>query len=161
MMRSHNSAFTLEGSALATRGYPNSNHDSRQKRGRPWCDHCNKLGHVKETCWKIHGKPADWKPSRLTNDKDRRAKNVTSDDNRDKNTNLLPKTSPFTKEQLDILQKLFNQSSLSQSSTPASGSWLLAQKGQFSKALTVSTRLKSMDHRLRSIRPYDRRCSPY
>jgi len=92
---------------------------------------------------------------------DRHAKNVNSDDNRDKNTNLLPKTSPFTKEQLDILQKLFNQSSLSQSSTPASGSWLLAQKGQFSKALTVSTRLKSMDHRLRSIRPYDRRCSPY
>jgi hypothetical protein len=39
---------------------------------------------------------------------------------------FLPKTSPFTKEQLDILQKLFNQSSLSQSSTPASGSGLLA-----------------------------------
>jgi len=39
---------------------------------------------------------------------------------------ILPETSPFTKEQLDILQKLFNQSSLSQSSTPASGSGLLA-----------------------------------
>ncbi|RVX16235.1 Retrovirus-related Pol polyprotein from transposon TNT 1-94 [Vitis vinifera] len=39
----------------------------RQKRDRPWCDYCKKPGHYKETCWKLHGKPADWKPKpRLT-----------------------------------------------------------------------------------------------
>ena len=35
MMGSHYLAFTLEGSALATWGYPNNNHDSWQKRERP------------------------------------------------------------------------------------------------------------------------------
>nr|GMD69793.1 Retrovirus-related Pol polyprotein from transposon RE1 [Ipomoea batatas] len=40
-----------------------SSHDSRpRKGGRPWCEHCKKAGHFRETCWKIHGKPADWKP---------------------------------------------------------------------------------------------------
>nr|GMD96260.1 uncharacterized protein At1g01500 [Ipomoea batatas] len=43
-----------------------SSHDSRpRKGGRPWCEHCKKAGHFRETCWKIHGKPADWKPKHL------------------------------------------------------------------------------------------------
>nr|DAD41271.1 TPA_asm: hypothetical protein HUJ06_015594 [Nelumbo nucifera] len=33
-----------------------------RKGGRPWCEHCHRPGHTKETCWKLHGKPADWKP---------------------------------------------------------------------------------------------------
>ncbi|RVW71473.1 Retrovirus-related Pol polyprotein from transposon TNT 1-94 [Vitis vinifera] len=33
-----------------------------EERGRPWCDHCKKPRHSRETCWKIHGKPVDWKP---------------------------------------------------------------------------------------------------
>ncbi|XP_034927076.1 uncharacterized protein [Populus alba] len=131
MMGPHNSAHIMEGSALAARGYSNSNYDNRQRKGRPWCDHCNKPGHVKENCWKIHGKPADWKPSKSINDKDRRANNVYSDNNRDKNTILPTETSPFSKEQLEILQQLFSQNSLSQPSMSASGSGsgLLAQKG--------------------------------
>ena len=64
MMGSQNSASILEGSALATRGPPTNNNDSQQRRGRPWCDHCRKPGHPRENCWKTHGKPADWKPSR-------------------------------------------------------------------------------------------------
>jgi hypothetical protein len=24
--------------------------DNRQRKGRPWCDHCNKPGHLKENC---------------------------------------------------------------------------------------------------------------
>lgn len=31
---------------------------------RPWCEHCQKSGHTKETCWDIHGKPPDWKPNK-------------------------------------------------------------------------------------------------
>jgi UDP-glucose 6-dehydrogenase len=53
---------------------------------------------------------------------DKRANVVTLDDNRDKITNLQTETSPFTKKQLEILQKLFSQNSLPQSSTSASGS---------------------------------------
>ncbi|KAL9414531.1 hypothetical protein AB3S75_042907 [Citrus x aurantiifolia] len=26
-----------------------------------WCDFCHKPRHTRETCWKIHGKPANWK----------------------------------------------------------------------------------------------------
>ncbi|XP_052209404.1 uncharacterized protein LOC127812895 isoform X2 [Diospyros lotus] len=31
-------------------------------RDKPWCEHCNKPFHTKDTCWKLHGKPANWKP---------------------------------------------------------------------------------------------------
>ncbi|RVW39075.1 hypothetical protein CK203_084126 [Vitis vinifera] len=59
-------APTLDASALAARSF-NSSGGDRQKRDRPWCDYCKKPGHYKETCWKLHGKPADWKPKpRLT-----------------------------------------------------------------------------------------------
>ncbi|RVW94908.1 Retrovirus-related Pol polyprotein from transposon TNT 1-94 [Vitis vinifera] len=52
---------TLDGSALAARSF-NSSGGDRQKRDRPWCDYYKKPGHYKEACWKLHGKPADWKP---------------------------------------------------------------------------------------------------
>lgn len=32
--------------------------------GQLWCDHCQKPHHTKENCWKLHGKPANWTPSR-------------------------------------------------------------------------------------------------
>ena len=51
-------APTLDASALAARSF-NSSGGDRQKRDRPWCDYCKKLGHYKEACWKLHGKPAD------------------------------------------------------------------------------------------------------
>lgn len=31
---------------------------------RPWCSKCKKSNHTINTCWQIHGKPADWKPAR-------------------------------------------------------------------------------------------------
>ena len=31
------------------------------QKERQWCDHCHNPYHTKETCWKIHGKPANWK----------------------------------------------------------------------------------------------------
>ncbi|RVW34145.1 hypothetical protein CK203_092836 [Vitis vinifera] len=64
-------APTLDASALAARSF-NSSGGDRQKRDRPWCDYCKKPGHYKEACWKLHGKPADWKP-KPRSDRDGRA----------------------------------------------------------------------------------------
>ncbi|KAF7811563.1 phosphatidylinositol-3-phosphatase myotubularin-1-like [Senna tora] len=51
---------SVNGSALAIHG-ASHNPGSGQKKGRPWCDHCHRTGHVKDKCWKLHGKPSDWK----------------------------------------------------------------------------------------------------
>ncbi|KAF7808202.1 Retrovirus-related Pol polyprotein from transposon TNT 1-94 [Senna tora] len=50
---------SVNGSALAVHGFSH-NPGNGQKQGRPWCDHCHRIGHVKDT-WKLHGKPSDWK----------------------------------------------------------------------------------------------------
>lgn len=92
-------------SALAVRGAQNANYNNRQKKGRPWCDHCQKTGHIRETCWKLHGKPADWKPSRLAVDIDSRGNHVAVEEGN--STSM--KSNPFNKEQLETLQKMFSQ----------------------------------------------------
>ena len=56
--------------------------DVWQKKGRPWCEHCRRMGHIKDTCWKLRSKPADWKPNCYT---------------------------PNNREQLEMLQKPFSQ----------------------------------------------------
>ncbi|KAL5546093.1 hypothetical protein UlMin_005780 [Ulmus minor] len=96
MMNDNLSTPTVEGLALNTH---NSSQDNKQRKGRPWCEHCKKPGHTKETCWKIHVKPADWKPNRARNDWETRANiAATLGDN--------TKTNPFTREQIEALQKL-------------------------------------------------------
>ncbi|XP_073031324.1 uncharacterized protein [Primulina eburnea] len=65
----------VEVSALFTH---NSSQPNRFGKGRPWCDHCKKLGHVKATCWKLHGKPVDWKPSNTRVERETRANNATT-----------------------------------------------------------------------------------
>ncbi|KAG6507002.1 hypothetical protein ZIOFF_032337 [Zingiber officinale] len=46
----------MEGSALAVRGAEFEG--NRQGKQRPWCDYCRKPWHTRESCWKLHGKPA-------------------------------------------------------------------------------------------------------
>ncbi|RVW93875.1 Retrovirus-related Pol polyprotein from transposon TNT 1-94 [Vitis vinifera] len=95
-------APTLDAFALAARSF-NSSGGDRQKRDRPWCDYCKKPGHYKETCWKLHGKPADWKPKpRLTE----MAEHTWLPTLR---AHLFPEPSPFNKEQMEMLQKLLSQ----------------------------------------------------
>lgn len=36
---------------------------------------CHKLGHIKDTCWKLHGKPANWKPHAAKTDRETRGNN--------------------------------------------------------------------------------------
>ncbi|RVX23158.1 hypothetical protein CK203_000126 [Vitis vinifera] len=85
-------APTLDASALAARSF-NSSGGDRQKRDRPWCDYCKKPGHYKETCWKLHGKPADWKPKPRV-DRDGRAHVAANSE-----STSVPEPSPFNKEQ--------------------------------------------------------------
>ena len=34
----------------------------KPQKEKQWCDHCNRPYHTRETCWKIHGRPGNWKP---------------------------------------------------------------------------------------------------
>ena len=109
-------ASMLDASALAVRS-SNNNGGDRQKRERPWCDYCKKPGHYKETCWKLHGKPADWKPKPRF-DRDSKAHVASNSDSAP-----VHEPSPFSKEQMDLLQKLFSQVG----SGSITGSGLVAQ----------------------------------
>ncbi|RVW23088.1 hypothetical protein CK203_099976 [Vitis vinifera] len=89
-----------ENSALVARGTQSNNNNHQTKKNRPWCDHCRKPGHTKETCWHLHGKPADWKPSR-------------PQQNREEDTSgTISNPGPFSKEQLEALQKCSIDSSI-------------------------------------------------
>lgn len=38
--------------------------EHKNQKGRPTCDHCNNVGHTKDTCWDLYGKPPDWNPQK-------------------------------------------------------------------------------------------------
>ena len=59
------SALAIKGphSNAIARGNLSSNNSNKRRGNRPWCDHCKRMGHTKETCWKLHGKLVDWRPS--------------------------------------------------------------------------------------------------
>ncbi|XP_073132836.1 uncharacterized protein [Henckelia pumila] len=57
---------STENTALVTRT-PESRSDSHMKNGKPWCERCERPYHTIETCWKIHGKPANWVPNKFKN----------------------------------------------------------------------------------------------
>ena len=137
-MGSQNSTPTLEGSTLAARRpFRNNNNESRQRKGRQRCDHCGKPGHVKENCWKLHRKPADGS-AHIHGMTERRANAVTK-----KESLTSTETSPFTKEQLEALQRLLSQNLPSQSNIAGSGNSMIAHKGKLSKAFKVSLGLLS------------------
>ncbi|XP_054798434.1 uncharacterized protein LOC129303263 [Prosopis cineraria] len=48
---------TFESFALVAKS-----NDPKSTKGRPTCEHCKKVGHTKDKCWDLHGKPPNWKP---------------------------------------------------------------------------------------------------
>ncbi|XP_059289454.1 uncharacterized protein LOC132042971 [Lycium ferocissimum] len=76
------------------------------KKKKPWCDHCKKHWHTRETCWKIHGKPPNWKKKGVDNRGSQYQHGQAFQTCFDQGQQSSPETSPFTKEQLEILHKL-------------------------------------------------------
>ena len=110
------SNLEIESSALVSRG----SYSDGDRRKKPWCDHCKKPWHTKETCWKIHGKPQNFKKK---NGNDGRAFQTMSEDSQAPQINS--EMSNFTKEQLGHLYKLFQSPQFSNPSCS------LAQQGNY------------------------------
>ena len=70
-----------------------------EMRRNPWCDHCKKSWHTRETCWKMHRKP-HFKKRHVG-----RALQTVAESSQAQQINST--AAPFTKEQLEHLQKLF------------------------------------------------------
>ena len=100
--------------------------DARNKKGSRWCDHCQRPNHTKATCWKLHRKPADWVPLRLSGH-DGKAPNISS-------SIAAASDVPFSKAQLDHLIKILHNSNLD-----ASGSSLMARTGTLTTDLVGQT----------------------
>ncbi|KAL6327175.1 hypothetical protein AAG906_015214 [Vitis piasezkii] len=126
-------SFGPEGSALLTHG-PHAAGSSRlspRQSKRTYCEHCKKLGHTKDTCWALHGKPADWKPRQPNKAHSHQASTETQANKTP--TEICQSTSSvgFNSDQLAKLYELFSnfQASGQSSTTLSSGS--LAKKGTF------------------------------
>lgn len=53
-----NTSGSVESAALQVNRSESRNFRSTNKRVRPFCDHCNKHGHTRQTCYQLHGYPA-------------------------------------------------------------------------------------------------------
>lgn len=97
--------FVIEGSAFATTGSSFRRNTIIQRKSDEkqniWCDYCNKPRHTRETCWKIHGKPAPFKNK--SGEKAGRAFHSMNE----------AETSPIIKEQLEQLLTLLKSGSSS------------------------------------------------
>jgi len=81
--------------------------NEEDKKKKPLCDHCKKYWHTRETCWKIHGKPLNWK-NKGVDDHGFQSQNGQALQTTyfDQGQQPSPETSLFTREQLEILHKL-------------------------------------------------------
>ena len=125
MLGGPNSTSHYEGSALAAKGPRH-----QQKKSRPWCEHCKKTGHTKDTCWFIHGKPADTKPPRGRENRG----NIASTSMHEIDI-AESETSVFSREQMELLQKLFQQTIKTDGTNSSTAS--MAQKGNIVNAMLV------------------------
>lgn len=126
-------------SAMFTKRHYNQNNGTwtGHRNSRPWCDHCKRLEHTKDTCWEIHSKPPHLKQS----DSSWRAKRQR--ENRGLLTSIEVENGAknsesglwFTKDQLEQLKAIF----IAPPSTSVQPTASVAQKGHFSSALSAKT----------------------
>ncbi|XP_073016671.1 uncharacterized protein [Primulina eburnea] len=110
-----------DNSALVSRN-PDTTPNAYRKK-KPWCDHCQKAWHTRETCWKLHGKPPGWKK--------RSEKALQTVTEISQETPINSGQLPFTQDQIDQLVRLLRTSN----PTPSSSNCSVAQNG---KPATVS-----------------------
>ena len=89
-----------------------------------------KTGHTKEARWFLYGKPANGKP-RSIETKGNTASFHTLEDTTE---NDAPKTSPLSKEQIEMLQKLLQQTMKTDSTSRTAS---VAHKGNYFNALSA------------------------
>ncbi|XP_073226873.1 uncharacterized protein [Cicer arietinum] len=118
MMGKSPSVGEVESSALVTK-----NEDGKSAGKKPWCEHCKRPGHTRDTCWKLHGKPLNWKK------KERNEGHALQAGTSDQEKQSPSSPSPFTKEQLDQLYKLLESQTSSCS---------IAQRGNFPNTALLS-----------------------
>lgn len=123
MVKKKNTSETIEISGFVGDGtaYKATNYQHKTDE-KPWIyyDACNKPCYTRETCWKIHRKPANWKSSKQ-GEQNKHGTPMANEAN----------SSPFNKEQIDHLLQLIKSNS--SSSIPSVS---LAQIGRKPKALS-------------------------
>ena len=106
---------------------------------RVWCIYCHKPRHIRNACWKIYGKPPNLKNNKFSTIHSRGFQ-VVGENQLTTNTGE-SKSQLFTKEQLEQLYRLLNQSqSLPNPSSFSSSS----QKGNNFTALGVVNEKKDL-----------------
>ena len=115
----------LLGTATTTSSNPNNQRRSDDKP-RVWCDHCNKPCHTHETCWKLHGKPTDWKLVEWKTNKQGNSNHFLAKTH-------ATETPSLSKEQLDQLLQLLKPAPL----TPGTPIASLTQSGSLSCAYSL------------------------
>ena len=100
-----------------TKGYQE---EGKKDGKRQWCDHCKRPWHTRETCWKIHGKPSNWK--KKTVNEGRALQTGALDQGQQSSAGSFP----FTKEQIDQLYKLLQPQTNPSCSLAQNGNYLTA-----------------------------------
>lgn len=103
-----------------------SSSSNQGKKERSKCEHYGKMAHTKNKCRDLHGKLPDYKHKQRHGT----AATTSTEDQCSKT-----ESSPFTKEQLEALQKILIQDNLSQNSDIGTSS--LAQKGNTLNAFAM------------------------
>lgn len=117
--------------------------------GKVTCDHRKKVGHTKDKCWAIYGKPADWKPKR-----GKPCANQTSQSQ----GSAPPPVPTMSKEQMGQLFEYFKTLHTEQQSTSAA---TVAHRGNHAVALHTFVPTKwivdtgASDHMTSEVKMFD------
>ncbi|XP_058732599.1 uncharacterized protein LOC131604129 [Vicia villosa] len=125
MLGTPNSVTYSESSVMAARG---NQPRPPKKKTRPWCDHCKRPSHTKETCWIIHGKPLETKLFKC-----KEGRGNTSFNNQE--AEVYSNSSHFRKERMEALQKPLQQTILTKEK---GGTSIVTQRGNYLHALNTS-----------------------